>query len=684
LGKSLLGYSSFQPDAMSARSCVAWLLATTLINTGVSGTAVSPVQKVLQLLDECTAKIKKDLGVEQAAMEEYMLFNHKELTDKAYAIKSSSRDIEDLTATIAENQAIIAESGQEITDLGTRISEKENELSTATTNRESQHANFKAAEGELLDAVGETERAVAQLKQGMSFAQLGQGSFEGVKFALQKIIDSVAVIADAPKERLQSFMQSTAGETDELVVSFKTALRQPEEKAFESKSGAILETVEEMQDKAEKQLGELRTKEMQNNHEFEMLADSLNTEISEAKDKLAAAQALKASCEEKLAQAQEDLGATEKTKADDEAYSHTVKQESQMKAQEFEERMVSAKGELGAIAKARDILENGVVALVQSGAKRTLQLGRSSDDDRRLRAATKLRDLGRQYHKITFMELATAVSSDPFVKIRGLIEDMIAKLMAEAAEEASQKAFCDQEMGKSNAAKKIKETKMEKHQTRMDQASADIAELTSAVKRLEKEVAEIDGSMAEATAFRTKEKSENTQAMSDFRQSADAVIAAIATLRSFYDGTSFLQTSSTNRASQPDFASSKGDAASGIIGVLEVAESDFTELFAETESSEQVAADAFAKLSQENKIARAQKQLDAKGKRSEIKSLEVSLSHNTEDHAAVSAELDAVNAYLDKLKPECETKVMSYGERKAAREAEIEGLKDAMSILQGN
>ena len=44
-------------------------------------------------------------------------------------------------------------------------------------------------------------------------------------------------------------------------------------------------------------------------------------------------------------------------------------------------------------------------------------------------------------------------------------------------------------------------------------------------------------------------------------------------------------------------------------------------------------------------------------------------------------ELDAVLAYLDKLKPQCEVKVPSYEERKAAREQEIEGLKNALDIL---
>ena len=42
-----------------------------------------------------------------------------------------------------------------------------------------------------------------------------------------------------------------------------------------------------------------------------------------------------------------------------------------------------------------------------------------------------------------------------------------------------------------------------------------------------------------------------------------------------------------------------------------------------------------------------------------------------------------VLAYLDKLKPECEVKVMSYEEKVARREAEIEGLKEALGILEG-
>jgi len=202
------------------------------------------------------------------------------------------------------------------------------------------------------------------------------------------------------------------------------------------------------------------------------------------------------------------------------------------------------------------------------------------------------------------------------------------------------------------------------------------------VKTLEAEIAEIDKAQAEATKIRTTENEDNTKAMKEFKESADAVIAAIGVLKSYYEG-SLLQVSARISSKQPAFGGAKSDTGSSIISVLEVAESDFTRLYAETETEEDQAAAAYEKLSEENKVSKATKEADSKAKQSEIKSLTVQVSHSKEDHASTSAELDAVNAYLEKLKPQCESKAMSYEERKAAREAEIAGLKEALEILEG-
>merc|ERR1719265_1882412 len=144
---------------------------------------------------------------------------------------------------------------------------------------------------------------------------------------------------------------------------------------------------------------------------------------------------------------------------------------------------------------------------------------------------------------------------------------------------------------------------------------------------------DIDKAQAEATKIRTSEKADNMAAIKDFRDSANAVVAAMGVLKSFYEGGALLQTNAVSkRSSRPEFGGAKSDAASGIISVLEVAESDFTRLLAETETSEDAAADAYAKQTEENKISKAAKSADAKAKESEIKSLTVELGHAKEDH----------------------------------------------------
>jgi len=429
-------------------------------------------------------------------------------------------------------------------------------------------------------------------------------------------------------------------------------------------------------------LSDLRKKEMADAHEFGMLSSSLKSEIDHNQGKHGAATSAKAAAQEAQATAEGDLAETQKTKAADEEYASNLNTECETAAHEWAARQASAKEEMAAIDKAKEILSSGVVALVQV---------KSDDEDSesdeksemRQKLVSQIQKLGKKFHSFGLMQLASVASSDPFVKIRGLIEDMIAKLLKEAQEEATQKAFCDAEMGKSKTSQAQKTATIDKLQTRIDGAEATIAQLGEAVKTLQSEVASIDKAQAEATSIRTKDSADNNQAISDFRQSADAVVAAMGVLKSFYEGSALLQTGST-KTGRPSFGGAKSDTGSGIVSVLEVAESDFTRLLAETETAEDGAADAYAKQTEENKVSKATKETDAKAKQSEIKSLTVQLSHHKEDHASTSTELDAVNSYIDKLRPQCEEKAMSYEEKKAAREAEIAGLKEALEILAGN
>merc|ERR1719191_1212146 len=212
-----------------------------------------------------------------------------------------------------------------------------------------------------------------------------------------------------------------------------------------------------------------------------------------------------------------------------------------------------------------------------------------------------------------------------------------------------------------------------------------VEELTESIKKLEAEVAEIDKGQAEATRIRTAENAEFKKVSKDYKDSASAVAKAIEVLQEFYGGGSFIQLKSSTMLKSKARAkdTKQSDAAGVIISILETAQEDFTSLLAESEAVESEAQEKYDKMTTENKIAKASKMAEAKGKQSEVKAVSNSLEMSKEDQASTQKELDAVLAYLDKLKPECETKAMSYEEKKAARDAEIEGLKEALSILEG-
>eukprot|EP00746_Dinoflagellata_sp_MGD_P158477 gnl/MRDRNA2_/MRDRNA2_86482_c0_seq1.p1 gnl/MRDRNA2_/MRDRNA2_86482_c0~~gnl/MRDRNA2_/MRDRNA2_86482_c0_seq1.p1 ORF type:complete len:684 (+),score=273.85 gnl/MRDRNA2_/MRDRNA2_86482_c0_seq1:72-2123(+) len=652
--------------------------------------AVSPIQKVVELLDECKAKVQKDLDAEAKAMEEYSTFCDDELKDKGYAIETAGNAIADLDATVESSTAQIGMLEDEIATLGTTIAAKSSELAEATKVRKAANEDFVAAEKELLKSIDELGRAATVLKRGMSFAQTAQGKkkITEVVSALKNIIEAEWVDVHS-KRKLKSFLQAAAqakeDEDDDL------SLTQPQAKmvAYESSSGGIVKTIEEMQGKAEDTLSDLRKKEMSDAQAFAMLESGLKDEISHGGDKLSTAKKSKGMNEEMKATASKKLVETTKSKAADEEYASTLKTECESKASEWEARQKSATEEMGAIEKAKEILVGGVKAFVQVSTK-TRRWNPDDDDEDDKTAAQRsqvvgiLKKLSQEHKSFAFAQLASMASSDPFVKIRGLIEDMIAKLLKEAEEEATQKAFCDSEMGKSKASQEEKTMTLDKLSARIDGASSTIAELTEAIKTLESEVAEIDKAQAEATELRTTEHEDYLKASSDFKASAEAVAKAIEVLKNFYEG-SFLQVGSKTslKSKQPEFGGAKSDIAHTIISVLEMSEEDFTTLLAETEATEDEAAKAYTALTDENKVSKATKETEAKGKASEVKSLTVQLGHSKEDSASVSSELDAVNAYIDKLRPQCEEKAMSYEEKKAKREAEIEGLKEALGILDG-
>jgi chromosome segregation ATPase len=642
------------------------------LNQGIK-VKISPVQKVVQMIDEMAGKVQKELDATTKDFEEYAKFCDDESVAKDYAIKDGKESMEELGATITDTSAGIESAAAKIEDLSTKISDTESELSTATALRKKENEEFVKKEAELLETTRELEGATTSIKKSLSLVQLRGGKVgQSEREALNALLAGLGQLVEAsfikPEQRrhIQSFLEERADA----------------EEAFEARartldSNAIVDTLTTMTDEAEESLTTTRKREGEAGHGFAMLKQSLEGETAGMKEELSESTQFKASSAEKLATAQQDLVVTTKSFEEDTAYLKDLKRDCQTRAREFEVTVKDNNAELTALGKAKAILLKKF-ALVQTHTQvRALAKVRVQDEDPKSRALRSIEQLGRKLHSTALVSLAYRAASDPFGKVRSMIEDMIAKLLQEAAEEATQKAFCDKEIGESTASKDEKQGKLDKVNSRLEKAESTIATLTEQVTVLSKEVADTDAALAEATALRAKEKATFTAVEKDLSESQEACAAATEVLREYYEGASLIQTGQKAK----DQADEQGDG-SGILGMLEVAESDFATSLAEARTVEGTAQAEFDKMKAEAKMLKATKTMEIKGKQSEIGSLKTSVSDLGTDKEGLTGELDAVLAYLDKLKPQCETKVPSYAERKAAREQEIEGLKNALEILE--
>merc|ERR1719465_324475 len=88
-------------------------------------------------------------------------------------------------------------------------------------------------------------------------------------------------------------------------------------------------------------------------------------------------------------------------------------------------------------------------------------------------------------------------------------------------------------------------------------------------------------------------------------------------------------------------------------------------------------------MMQDNKVSRAEKMTDSKNKKAEVQRITNLVAETKLDHKDASDELNAVMEYMDKLKGSCEAKAPSFEERQKRRKEEMEGLQNALAILEG-
>jgi chromosome segregation ATPase len=667
------------------KCCALFLVLLASPLAAAEKTEKNPLGTVISLMDELLAKLTEAGIAEDKAFHKYAEWCDETTQNQRFDIETAEKKIKELTATIDKAAADIEAAEGKIEDLAGAIGKADTELKDATLIRQKEEKEFLEAQAELEETLSALTRAIAIIEKEMAknpaaFMQVDTSSISNLVSALGAIVDAASVsIAD--KKTLVAFVQ--AQQTDEDDDSGAPAAA-----AYKSHSTNILDVLEDLKTKAETQLAELRKAESNTKQNYELLKGSLQDEMAYNTKEKKETEAFKNEQEETKATATADLATTTKHLEETQAALKSTQEDCLKTASDHDESVANRAQEKKVVEQAKKILmETTSGAAEETYSFVQLSSLRSSVDLKGAEVTRMVKKLAREHHSQALNQLASKISAlmqygrrngeDPFVKVKGLIRDMIAKLEAEGAAAAKEKAYCDEQIAKTEAKKSELEDDIAKLQSKIDTKSAQSAKLKEEVKELQATLAAMAKEQAEMDEVRAEQSAAYKEAKAALELGLAGVQKALTVLRKYYQGEGAL----LQQPAKPVFHSKAEGAGGSIIDILEVVESEFAKTLATEEAEESDAQATYDTRTQEIKVQTAEDSKSVEYKTQESKDLDKAVAELTADLDSTNAELSAVLDYYAKVKDRCIAKPETYEERAARRQAEIAGLKEALQIL---
>jgi hypothetical protein len=671
-----------RPAAVFAGLAVSCLLTTAI------GLGVTPVQQVIDMLNDMKAKGTTAAAVEQKTFASYKEWVDDQTTNLGFEITTLKSNIEKHIASIDKMESDIAQHSSKIADLDGEISWTESEHKSATAQREKERAEYQANQADHTESVYALERAIQTLK-AKAFDQPQASAL------LQQMAH------DSPKLRpaVAAFLMDTDG-----LDSSSATEGAPAVAAYEHQSGGVIDLLEKLLDKFRSELSDIERQESNRAHAYSMETQHLGATASRLKSEHDRKAALKGKTVSESGAAKGQLAAAKDDLAENEDLLAETKATFAMKERAFTANQQVRAEELAALEQAVAIIADpsvagsyaGHIKLVQvrshpsralRGAKVMSFLQVSSDAtsvraDAKVSAAEFLKVRSKELHSAVLSRAAMNTLANPFAKVVEMIENLLDKLKEEAASEADHKSFCDEELQRNKLKREETSAKVSMLEADVEKRSGVIQSQAAEISMLADEQAALAKAMGESTDARQKEKAQNEAAIKDAKEAQQALKKAIEILREFYSkqgGVELLQ----GRKQVPEMAAYKGMQSTngGVIGMLEVIESDFLRLETETASSENQASKEYATFMSKSKAA-AKRKHDREFQLTLSKDQEeFELGRTKEERGLAQTSKDEALNYYDTLKPQCIQVHVSFEERVARREEEIEALKQAYKIL---
>jgi len=658
-----------------------WALALVAV-ASASSASVTPVQKVIELLNEAHEKGEQEMQAEKVNMATFVQWCDGTIAQKAKDIGENEEAMDQFEATENENKAIAAQRAIEIKEGNEAVFKLQRTLKEKLDERAQQKKDYETTHQDLSQSVSALRRALEVLKSQ---------NFD--RDAAKMLLLQVRAMDPSAEDPIDAFLSVSQDPNN------------PKRAAYEFQSGGVIDLLRKLLDKFISERMELETAERNQKGTHNVFVANQKGQIKNAEDEIDADTEEKSSCEEKAADAKAQHQETDEMNKNDSEYLSESKTMCSQKQADFEARQKLRGEELAAIMKAVEILGSDSV----SGASEKNYADISSKNidgkfflqvavDRRPATKSKvvalLNSRAESLKAPLLAELALRVQEDPFVKIRELIENLIQKLMAEAAGEAEQTGWCNTELAGNKITREKKSAEVLEAQTDIDKLNADIEIFGQKIEDFSTKLKELKQEADQLTSERTKERETNEQTIEESKQAQDAVDRATTVLKEFYAkagvAAALIQApkhgEKFDAKDAPDTfeGSYQGNqkAAGGIMGFLEVIMSDFKRLEEETKSAETQAQAEYDEAMNTNAQNQAETESQIKTFKKRKAKAESDLEQREDDKKSAQDALNIARKYFDKLKPPCIPTPVPLAVRQKLRDDEIQSLKEALEVLE--
>lgn len=708
------------------------LVGAAALTTG-GAQKVTPIEKVIQLLTDLSEQIAAEGKAEAAAYDKYACFCKKEADDKLYAIETSDKKIKQLGEDITALDGEIAQLNEDITNLGVKIEDLTKKIAKKTSDRQAAFDEYTVKAQDMTEAITACEEAIAALKE--SKAAMTDAKLDGEVGLTQ--VQAVA-------KRLRSAVVKQPLLAAPKVLALINQLDSQAPARYEYHSNDIISVLENLLKQFKGMKKDLDEAEFKEKALFDEEVLALSNQKKFAKKEQDEKSALEEAKTEERSEKQEMKDQETNLRNADHDFLMVLKGECEEKAELWDQRSRMRAGELTAIDEALTELKKeaspnwkankklvGLQKSAASAAKPSAsflqEIARHTDHaasakDVALQRVqrglmTSASRLGSSLLSTTAMRIG--VAADHFVKVRQIIKDLIDRLEADAQAEHTQKTACDAGMANAINSRDSSKAAIEKAEAGKATDIADRDLLLGEIDQLLKQVASDRKALMEATQLRAEEEAENTKTIEMSEEGRAAVEMALSILQTFYQGA--IPTPAPQPTPPPppgpggpivlaqkkyepyvapdsdragntvgDLAPEvfdntyhgKQHQATGIIGILEVVLSDFTRTNMKTTADEAQAVSDFNafEFRMETSINTTLDTID--GKKLEVDGLNQDILQKEATIKAQTEILDAALDQLESLKVMCVEGEETWEERKAAREKEVEALKEALQILE--